>query len=63
MALREGSRERAQERELKKGSSRERAQERELKRELKSDLYKAFKGQSLKKSEPCPLGACLNSDF
>ena len=29
-----------------------------LKRELKSDLNKAFKGQSLKKSELCPLGAC-----
>ena len=35
---------------------------RELKREgLKSDLNKAFKGQSIKKSEPCPLGACFRT--
>ena len=51
--------ERAQDRELKIEGSRERAQERELKRKLKSDLNKAFKGQSLKRSEPCPVGACL----
>ena len=30
-----------------------------LKGELKSDLNKAFKGYSLKESEPCPVGACL----
>ena len=30
-----------------------------LKRELKSDLNKAFKGHSIKESEPCPAGACL----
>ena len=29
-----------------------------LTRELKSDLNNAIKGQSLKKLEPCPLGAC-----
>ena len=50
--------ERDQERDIKKELKRE-----GLKRELKSDLNKAFKGQSLKKSEPCPLGACLNANF
>ena len=42
-----------------KGGSKERAQERELKRKLKSDLNKAFKGHSLRESESCPVGACL----
>ena len=31
---------------------------RQASRQLKSNLNKAFNRQSLKKSEPCPLGAC-----
>ena len=58
-------------RELKRNNKRE--LKIELKRELMSmrkgsrkkqrALRRAFKGQSLKKSEPCPVGACLNIDF
>ena len=49
--MREGSRERGRERELK----RERAQERQLKRDN-------FREKELKRGrseEPCPVGACL----
>ena len=47
-------------RELKREIKRELKRE-GLKRELKNDLNKAFKGQSLKKSEPCPVGACYKN--
>ena len=55
----EGSRERSQDRGLKRESSRKGAQERDQERAQESDLDKSFKVQSLKRSEPCPVGACF----
>ena len=43
-------------RELKREGLKKGPSGRALQRELKSDLNKAFKGQSLKKSEPYPVG-------